>query len=968
MSLRPSSIVALAVATLAFAATGCIELEDIDNFLDTGPRADAGPDADRADTGAGQTDTGVADRDTSTSGGDTGMQTDTGDPRADRRLRQRLDEVVYEEMIEQNLPGMAVGVVRNGQVFHEKGYGYVDRDSEETVDTSTMFRWASLSKPLTATLAMMLVDKGKLDLDKAITHYLDGYRLVDVDGFSHDGNLRFTGAWRDNDERGWAVFRNMTSAQFSQKFQQLGDKTKWRMDDIDGYTHDGNLRFSGIWVRNREGLDWREHRNLTSQQFGAKFNTYGKNDWIMQDVEAYSHNGNLYFAGIWHENKDGRDWKEHRNLSSSQFSNLYNQYKVNYRMIDVEAYRHNGTLYWAGIWVENTENLAWAEFRKLTNSQFVAKLDQLKGTHRLIDVESYGAGGTRYFAGIWVENDTGERWAVYRNMTSQQFRHTYDTLKAFPDKGITMRHLLANESGLPDYDDFSWKAARDKWYGDAKNGEWAPMRSASIVRDEDTLFTPGTRYHYTTFGFNVAGAVIDAIGRDAYGKGYVQLVDDWIADPLGMSSLQPDYSEFEDISGRVSGYELTCEAAVDHEATTDVSWKLPGGGWISNIRDLNRFMQALINGELVSSSSETAMWTPSGTREFNGTSSDTSAYGLGFRSYFSGMNREIHHGGSQNNARTYLRFYPQRQLGVVLMSNGTHFDRHRLWEKLIDQMGVSRSWEAHSTWETMDCDEPASNSGSCKSDGKKSSRLFAGVWRDDSRSHVLRRRLDTADFNLEWRWMGQRGYILVDIETYEQDGRRLWDGVFRKDNKRNGLYRNHTTSQFKAKWDQMNNDGMRLLDIETYTHNGTRYWAGVFIEGTQKAAMFRNQTTSQFGTKWTELSVDDDYKLVDIETYEHDGTRYWAGVWLGTRGSNAALFRNHTTSEFGAKRAEMRGMGNRLIDVETYTHNNTRYWAGVWEKASDGEALFRNWELCGFLEKHEAQVSNGRQLVDFETY
>lgn len=84
----------------------------------------------------------------------------------------RIEAGVEAEMTQQQLVGVALGVVVDGEIVYLKGFGYADEKSETKVDVETMFRWASISKPVTAIAAMQLVDQGKLDLDADIRTYV----------------------------------------------------------------------------------------------------------------------------------------------------------------------------------------------------------------------------------------------------------------------------------------------------------------------------------------------------------------------------------------------------------------------------------------------------------------------------------------------------------------------------------------------------------------------------------------------------------------------------------------------------------------------------------------------------------------------------------------------------------------------------------------------------------------------------
>ena len=83
-----------------------------------------------------------------------------------------VDAAMTAEMERQKAIGVAVGVIREGEIVYAKGYGFADREEKIPVTTKTMFRWASISKPLTAVVAMQLVEAGKLDLDDDVRRHV----------------------------------------------------------------------------------------------------------------------------------------------------------------------------------------------------------------------------------------------------------------------------------------------------------------------------------------------------------------------------------------------------------------------------------------------------------------------------------------------------------------------------------------------------------------------------------------------------------------------------------------------------------------------------------------------------------------------------------------------------------------------------------------------------------------------------
>jgi CubicO group peptidase (beta-lactamase class C family) len=85
-----------------------------------------------------------------------------------------LDGYVPYALHSGDIAGAVVAVVKNGEVLFEHGYGYADYDKRVSVDAKlTLFRWGSVSKLLTWTAVMQLVEQGKLNLDADVNQYLD---------------------------------------------------------------------------------------------------------------------------------------------------------------------------------------------------------------------------------------------------------------------------------------------------------------------------------------------------------------------------------------------------------------------------------------------------------------------------------------------------------------------------------------------------------------------------------------------------------------------------------------------------------------------------------------------------------------------------------------------------------------------------------------------------------------------------
>jgi len=90
-----------------------------------------------------------------------------------------VDGFMNSQMKAGPVAGAAVVVVKDGQVFFQKGYGYEDAQKRVPVDPAqTLFRPGSVSKLFTWTSVMQLVEQGKLDLDADVNTYLKDFKVA----------------------------------------------------------------------------------------------------------------------------------------------------------------------------------------------------------------------------------------------------------------------------------------------------------------------------------------------------------------------------------------------------------------------------------------------------------------------------------------------------------------------------------------------------------------------------------------------------------------------------------------------------------------------------------------------------------------------------------------------------------------------------------------------------------------------
>jgi CubicO group peptidase (beta-lactamase class C family) len=90
---------------------------------------------------------------------------------AQPQTADKVDQYVQTEMEHQHIPGLALGVYREGRIERVQGYGRANVELDVRVKPETIFQSGSVGKQFTAMGIMMLVEEGKIGLDDSIVKY-----------------------------------------------------------------------------------------------------------------------------------------------------------------------------------------------------------------------------------------------------------------------------------------------------------------------------------------------------------------------------------------------------------------------------------------------------------------------------------------------------------------------------------------------------------------------------------------------------------------------------------------------------------------------------------------------------------------------------------------------------------------------------------------------------------------------------
>ncbi len=543
-----------------------------------------------------------------------------------------------------------------------------------------------------------------------------GYMIVDIEVDEIDGTQRVGGVWqRNTDNRGWLQTRNMTLSVF-ESLQQTRAEAGYRMIDQEVYVLGTSTFYAGIWMENRENLQWANYYNVTSSEFSTLFSHYAGLGYMPIDVDAYVIDGQLRYAAIWVENIEGLAWQLWRDMSSQAFADKFAELFDNFRMIDTESYRFGGQQLFAGIWVENRNGRAWAQYRNLTSKGFHERWSELRDAgYRLINYEVYPWSTGYRYAGVWRQNGNRLNWELKDEIDALvqqffddgdlpgmsvaiaqngQFRYLRglghaDVANSVATDSRTIYRLASvskavggalgvrlSQQGLLDLSAGSGTYIAQLPAAHSHSvlqtltqrsgighysahpsivGAYATaLDAAEQLWDTPLVNAPGAQCTYSTHAFTFAGASMEAAANAPIST----IIDSVLRNPYNLTSLR---AEDRSIPHPKRSLLYAQSGGTNQEVSADdLSWKVLGGGLESSAFDLARFGMRLTDGTILSPASLAQLWTaPDGSCN----------YGPGWSLGTHLGSQVVAHRGTQNGARSYIRVYPDENIVIAILTN-----------------------------------------------------------------------------------------------------------------------------------------------------------------------------------------------------------------------------------------------------------------------------------------------------------
>jgi CubicO group peptidase (beta-lactamase class C family) len=297
----------------------------------------------------------------------------------------------------------------------------------------------------------------------------------------------------------WEVHTGLTDAEYGQKSSQYVDDEGLRLVDVSGYTVDGQPRFAAIWA-DLAGPAWAAERDLTPSEYQTKFRQYQRDGYRPVVFDGYDVDGSPRFVGKWAKFVSPR-WFLNYDLSSGEYQTKFDQrLDEGFRPVEVTGYENEGTANYGAIWVQFA-GPGWYSHHGMDASTYQQRASNYANDgFRLTDVSGFEIDGTRYYTGVWQRYaEPSGRTSV--DLTGQAFQNrlqSYDSDGYEPEAlsgygGGSDGPLFAG-IGVDGRGEQSELGPVDEAVATYMREYGAPGLSLAIAKDERLVFAKGYGY------------------------------------------------------------------------------------------------------------------------------------------------------------------------------------------------------------------------------------------------------------------------------------------------------------------------------------------------------------------------------------------------------------------------------------------------------------------------------------------
>ena len=358
-----------------------------------------------------------------------------------------------------------------------------------------------------------------------------GFRPIAVSAHDTAGGIRFTSIWQKTQGPEVRARHGLTPAQWQEQVDTLPAEG-FRPVDLCGYTEAGQVRFASIWERETTP-EWVARHGMTAGEYKQQFDHWAAHGFVLRRVSGYPDGGQTRYAALWSRGP-ALTWQGRHGLDAAQHQAEFDALaQRGYRLVKVNGYPEAGTVHYASIWHKpylsaRDETTIRQAVQNFMSAHSVPGVSIAMTRHgRLMFARGFGAADG---AGTPVTPGHLFRIAsVSKPITAiAVFRAIEAGLLALTDRVFGQGGILGNQFGTPPYPDqrvaqitvqhllehtSGWSGAQDPMFGQP-NATHADLIGQMLGL---TLANnPGAVFDYLNFGYCVLGRVLEEVSGSTY--------------------------------------------------------------------------------------------------------------------------------------------------------------------------------------------------------------------------------------------------------------------------------------------------------------------------------------------------------------------------------------------------------------------------------------------------------------------
>ncbi|MBO8190622.1 hypothetical protein ITI46_02720 [Streptomyces oryzae] len=237
---------------------------------------------------------------------------------------------------------------------------------------------------------------------------------------------RFAALWEQADTGvSWFAVHGQTASEYQETFDRLVGQG-YRPVDVSGYSDGGEVFFAAVFEQ-RDGVPFEARHGLTADQYQETFNELVGRGFRPVDVSGYATSGGPRFAAVFEES-GGPPFEARHGLTADQYQQTFNELVgQGFRPVDVSGYSDGGEVFFAAVF-EQRDGVPFEARHGLTADQYQETFNELVGRgFRPVDVSGYATSGGPRFAAVF-EKSGGPPLEARHGLTAGQYQQTFNEL------------------------------------------------------------------------------------------------------------------------------------------------------------------------------------------------------------------------------------------------------------------------------------------------------------------------------------------------------------------------------------------------------------------------------------------------------------------------------------------------------------------------------------------------------------